>query len=140
MLYLLIISICCLTLSSCIASKTFLMNSGSMPQQCALRTAFFEDFVVASCLQNRSYRVLSCNVPISRATRILLAKFLNEVVVAFVNLLAQFAQVFGAFACLVADHEQVEDVIQYIRCDLLGSIAPCTVRIAVALHNQTVES
>lgn len=85
---------------------------------------------------------MSCSflyVPISRATRIRLARLLNKIVVAFVYLLAQFAEVLGAL-CFLADDQQVEDVIQHIRGDLLGCIAPGTVRVAVALDNQSVEA
>jgi len=66
-------------------------------------------------------------------------QFLDKVIVAFVNLLAQFAEVFGAL-CLLADNEQVENVVQYIRRNLLGGIAPCAVRVAMAFHNQTIEA
>ena len=66
-------------------------------------------------------------------------QFLNKIVVTFVYLLAQFAEVLGALRFL-ADDQQVEDIIQHIRGDLLGCIAPGTVRVAVALDNQTVEA
>ena len=66
-------------------------------------------------------------------------QLLNKIVVAFVYLLAQFAEVLGAL-CFLADDQQVEDVIQHIRGDLLGCIAPGTVRVAVALDNQSVEA
>ena len=66
-------------------------------------------------------------------------QLLNKIVVAFVYLLAQFAEVLGAL-CFLADDQQVEDVIQHIRGDLLGCIAPGTVRVAVALDNQSVET
>ena len=42
--------------------------------------------------------------------------------------------------CLLADNEQVENVVQYIRRNLLGGIAPCAVRVAMAFHNQTIEA
>ena len=40
----------------------------------------------------------------------------------------------------LTDDEQVEDVAQDVRCDLLGGIAPGSIRVAMALGDDTVEA
>ena len=64
---------------------------------------------------------------------------LDDAVVAFINLCTEFAQTFGGMLFLT-DNEQVEDITQNVRSDLLGSIAPCCIRVAMAFGNDTVES
>lgn len=106
--------------------------------QCALRAALLEDFVVASGLQDGHVMFLFVSADFSCHTHSL-GQLLDKIVVTFVNLLTQFAEVLGALRFL-ADDEQVEDVVQHIRSDLLGGVAPGTVGVAVALYNQSVEA
>lgn len=107
-------------------------------QKHTLRTAFVQNFIVTSRLQNRHIVLFLERTDFTCHTHTL-GKFLHQVVVALVNLLAQFAEVFRGLG-LFTDDEQVQDVIQYVRSHLLRSIAPCTVGVAVAFDNQTVET
>ena len=81
--------------------------------QCALRAAFLEDFVVASGLQDGHVMLFFVCTDFTCHTHPF-GQLLNKIVVAFVYLLAQFAEVLGAL-CFLADDQQVEDVIQHIR-------------------------
>ena len=109
-----------------------------MPQRRTLRAAFFENLVIASRLKNRHIVFLLVGLDFTGYAHPF-GQFLDKVIIAFVNLLTQFAEVFGALR-LLADNEQVENVVQYIRRNLLGGIAPRAVRVAVAFHNQTIKA
>ena len=68
-----------------------------------------------------------------------LSQQIHQLVVQLVNLLTQLGDTLGS-GLLIADYQQAQDVVEYIRCYLLLGIAPSLIRIAVALHNQTVET
>ena len=68
-----------------------------------------------------------------------LSQYLYEVVVAFINLLAQLIQVLGALIRF-ADDEQVQYVVQNVGSYLLGCITPSTIGIAMALHDKSVKA
>ena len=73
--------------------------------QCALRAAFLEDFVVASGLQDGHVMLFFVCTDFTCHTHPF-GQLLNKIVVAFVYLLAQFAEVLGAL-CFLADDQQV---------------------------------
>ena len=102
--------------------KHFLDKLGIHAAERTLRAAFFENLVIASRLQNRHIVFLFVGADFTGYTHPF-GQFLDKVIVAFVNLLTQFAEVFGAL-CLLADNEQVENVVQYIRRNLLGATTP----------------
>ena len=90
-----------------------------------MRTTLVEDFIVTSGLEDGHVVLLLESTDFTTYTHAL-GQYFDYLVVAFVNLVTQFAQTFCALLAF-ADNQQVEDVIQYIGSYLLGSVTPCTV-------------
>ena len=104
----------------------------------ALGTTLVQNFVVAVGLQHRHVVLLLVLTNLTAHTHALCQQ-LHQLVVKLVNLLTQLGDTLGS-GLLVADNQQAQNVVKYIWCYLLLGIAPSLVRIAVALHNQTVET
>ena len=68
-----------------------------------------------------------------------LSKEVHQLVIQFVNLLAQLLDALCR-SVLITDNEQREDIVEHIWCHLLRGVTPCLVRVAVALYNQTIEA
>ena len=97
--------------------------------EASLGTALVEYFVVASGLEHGHVMFFLERTDFAADTHTLGEDF-HQGIVTLVYLLAQFVQAFGGLV-LLADDQQVEDVIQHIGRYLLGGIAPGTVRIAM---------
>ena len=68
-----------------------------------------------------------------------LAEDVDEAVVYLVYLLAESCDVFCCL-CLFADDEYGEDEVEDVGCDLLAGVAPCLLRVAVALDDESVHA
>ena len=85
--------------------------------ECALSPTLVEDFVVTSCLEDGHAMFLLERTDFTTHAHTL-RQYLDDAIVAFVNLCAEFAQAFGGMLFLT-DDEEVEDVAQDVRCNLL---------------------
>jgi hypothetical protein len=111
---------------------------GAYATEYALGTALVEDFVVTLRLYDGHVVVLFVTSDFT-ADAHTFGEHLQNLVVAVVNLFTQFRQAFGGFGG-VTDDEPVEDEVQYVGRNLLFGIAPCIVRVAVALNDKAVET
>ena len=64
---------------------------------------------------------------------------IHELVVEFVNLMTQLGDALGGSG-LAAHYEQREDIVEHVGRNLLLGVTPCTVGIAVALNDKSVET
>ena len=104
----------------------------------ALRTALVEYLGVAARLYD-CHVVLALVLSDFAADAHALGQQFNERVVDFVNLVAQRIEALGRGRD-VADDQLVEDEVEHVGCHLLLGVAPGTVGVAVALHDQAVEA
>ena len=68
-----------------------------------------------------------------------LGQQVHQLVVNLINLLTHLCDTFRC-DIFVADDQQRQDIVEHLWCHLLTGIAPRLIRIAMTLHNQTVES
>ena len=104
----------------------------------SLGTTLVENFSVAGRLQH-GHVVFLLVLPDFAAYAHTLGEKIHQLVVEIVNLVEQLGDAFRGNG-LVADDEQVEYVVKHVGCYLLLGVAPCFVRIAVALHDEPVEA
>jgi hypothetical protein len=83
----------------------------------ALSTAFFKNLVITSGLKHCDIVFLFVSTDFACYAHTF-CQFLYDVVITFVNLLAQYVQI---LRCLrfFTDDKQVEDIVQYVRSHLL---------------------
>ena len=111
---------------------------GAHAAEGGLCSALVEDLVVAGGLQH-GHPVLLLEGAYLAAHTHALGEYLDELVVALVDLCAELCEVLRG-VLLVADDEEAEDVAEHVGGHLLGGIAPCSVGVAVALDDEAVEA
>ena len=106
--------------------------------KCALCTTLLKDFVVASRLKHGHVVLLLVLTDFATYAHTLREEF-HELVVEIVYLMTQLRDTFGCYS--FATHlKKAEDVVKNIRCNLLLSIAPCAIWVAMALNDKTIEA
>ena len=68
-----------------------------------------------------------------------LGEEVHQLVVEIVNLVTELCDAFSGL-CLAAYHEEREDIVEHVWCNLLFGVAPCAVGIAMALNDKAVET
>ncbi len=104
----------------------------------ALGTALGENLAVAIGLQDGHVVFLLVLTNLT-ADAHALRQQVHELVVEFVDLVAQLLDALGGNA-FVADDEQRENIVEHVGRDLLTGIAPRIVGGAVGLHEESVEA
>ena len=103
-----------------------------------LGTTLFEYLVVAGSLKD-SHVVLLLILTDFTAYAHTLGEKIHQLVVELVNLMTELSDALGG-SCLTAHYKQRENIVEHIGGNLLLGIAPCTIGIAVALNDKSVET
>ena len=104
----------------------------------ALRTSLVQDLVVTGGLQHGHVMLFLVMTDLTTHTHSLGQQF-HQVVVELIDLFTQLTDSLGG-SLLIADDQQTEDEVEHVRCHLLLGITPCLVRLAMTLHDQSVEA
>ena len=101
-------------------------------------SALVENLAVAGRLEH-GHVVLLLVLPYLAADTHTLGEQFHELVVKFINLLAQRSDALGGVG-LAANNQQRKYIVEHIWCDLLLCVAPSLVGVAVALDEKAIET
>ena len=104
----------------------------------ALCTTLVQNLVVAVGLQH-GHVVLLLVLTNLAANSHALCQQVHQLVVKLVNLFTQLCYTLGS-GLLVADYQQTQNIVKHIGCNLLLSITPSLVWVAMAFNNQSVKA
>ena len=103
-----------------------------------LRTTLVQNLVVSVGLQH-GHVVLLLVLTNLTANSHALSQQVHQLVVKLVNLFTQLCYTLSS-GLLIADYQQTQNIVKHIGCNLLLSITPSLVWVAMAFNNQSVKA
>ena len=104
----------------------------------SLCTALVQNFIVTVGLYDGHIVLLLVSTNLTANTHTL-SQEIHQLVVQLINLTTQLMQTFSRIM-LITNHQETQDVIQNLRSNLLLSITPSIIRLAVTLHDQAIKT